>query len=191
MMKMMKSETLWQGCVQQVLFRELLEAFARPGSVRDLNDSLAGGTAMRAVLATLMDGECSLADPHHLIAAEDWPLLQARRSNPETARFVMVNGKKAPNFTPALGRLESPEFGATLLIAVENLGRGTQSISLAGPGIEGTGHLQFDELHPDWLNQRVEWTSAFPLGVDLLLIDTSRIVAIPRTTQVKLTTGVR
>jgi len=143
------------------------------------------------VLATLMDGECSLADPHHLIAAEDWPLLQARRSNPETARFVMVNGKKAPNFTPALGSLESPEFGATLLIAVENLGRGTQSISLAGPGIEGTGHLQFDELHPDVAESTRRMDLRISPWCRPVVDYTSRIVAIPRTTQVKLTTGVR
>jgi len=187
---MMTSETLWQGAVQQTLFRELLESFSRPGSVRELADILAGASALRALLATLMDGECSLADPHSLIASEDWPLLQARRGSPETARFVAVDGKKAPNFKPALGSLESPEFGATLLIAVDALGHGAQSLSLAGPGIDGECLLRFDGLHPDWLARRTDWTCAFPLGVDLLLIDATRIVALPRTTQIKLAAGV-
>lgn len=188
---MMTSETIWQGGIQQTLFRELLEAFSRPGSIRELSESLAGTSALRAILATLMDGECSLADPHDLIAAEDWPLLQARRGSPETARYVAVDGKKSPNFMPALGSLESPEFGATLLIAVEALGRGAQSISLSGPGIDGQCQLQFDGLHGDWLIQRAEWVSAFPLGIDLLLIDAQCIVALPRTTQVQLTSGGR
>lgn len=188
---MMTSETLWQGAVQQTLFRELLEAFSRPGSIRELGDPLAGTTALRAVLATLMDGECSLADPHNLIATEDWPLLQARHGTPETARFVTVNGKKAPNFKPALGSLESPEFGATLLVAVDALGSGAQSITLSGPGIDGECQLRIDGLYPDWLVRRADWTSAFPFGVDLLLIDASRIVALPRTTQIKLAMGVR
>ena len=187
---MMTSETLWQGRVQQTLFRELTEAFSRPGSVRDLTDSLAGASALRGVLATLMDAECGLADPHDLIAAEDWPLLQAQRGAPETARYVAVNGKQPPCFMPAIGSLESPEFGATLLVAVDALGRGAQSISLSGPGIDGECQLQFDGLHADWLIQRGEWVSAFPLGVDLLLIDARRIVALPRTTHVKLTVGV-
>lgn len=186
---MMTSESLWTGGVQQAIFRELLEAFSRPGGVRDLSEWLAGTTAQRAVLATLMDGECTLADPHAIIAAEDWSLLQAHRATPETARFVTVDGKNGPNFQPAIGSLESPEFGATLLIKVDNIGAGVQSVTLSGPGIDGLHPLCLDGLHTDWLEHRANWNSSFPLGVDMLLFDARHIVALPRTTHVAITSG--
>ena len=184
----MKHECIWQADIQQRVFRELVEAFARPGEVRDLTPWLDGATAQRAVLATLMDGETTLADPHARLAAADWPLLQARLGTAEDARYVVADGRRAPGFEPALGTLESPESGATLLIDVNAVGSGPLALELAGPGIEGQGvagrrELRLDGLHPDWLLRRADWTAGFPLGVDLLLADATRIVALPRTTR--------
>lgn len=186
---MMQAETLWQGSVQQTIFRELLAAFSRPGEVRDLSAWVEQTTAQRLVLATLMDGETTLADPHATIAAADWPLLQAQRGTSETARYVAVNGQKAPDFTPALGSLESPEFGATLLIVVDQIGAGELSLILSGPGVNGQCKLSVNGLHVAWLEQRADWGAAFPLGVDILLLDATRIVALPRTTQVAIVAG--
>lgn len=180
----MKTEHIWQADGQQRVFRELVEAFSRPGDVRDLTPWLDGATAQRAVLATLMDGETTLADPHARIAAADWPLLQARRDTTETARYVVADGRRAPDFQPALGTLESPESGATLLIEVEAVGSGPLALELAGPGIDGRRELRLDGLHPDWLLRRADWSAGFPLGIDMLLTDATRIVALPRTTRV-------
>lgn len=182
----MKTESIWQADVQQRVFRELAEAFSRPGEVRDLTNRIDGATAQRAVLITLMDGETTLADPHGQIAASDWPLLQARRGAPETARYVAADGRRAPDFQPALGSLESPDFGATLLIEVAAVGSGPLSVELAGPGIDGRCALRLEGLHPDWLLRRADWIAGFPLGVDILLSDTTRIVALPRTTRVAI-----
>lgn len=179
----MKNECIWQADVQQRVFRELVEAFSRPGEVRDLTPWLDGATAQRAVLATLMDGETTLADPHARLGAADWPLLQARRGTAEDARYVVADGRRAPGFEPALGTLESPESGATLLIEVAAVGSGPLALELAGPGIAGRRELRLDGLHPDWLLRRADWTAGFPLGVDLLLADATRIVALPRTTR--------
>ncbi|OQW85912.1 MAG: phosphonate C-P lyase system protein PhnH [Rhodoferax ferrireducens] len=185
-----KTENLWQGSVQQSIFRELLDAFSRPGEVRDLTLLIEGTTAQRAVLATLMDGEATLADPHQKIAIGDWSLLQARRGTPEAARYVVIDGCRAPDFEPAMGCLESPEFGATLLIEVTAVGDGPLVIQLNGPGINGLRVLRLDGLHADWLEQRVDWVASFPLGVDILFFDSKRIVALPRTTHVGIATGV-
>lgn len=188
---MLKTESLWRADVQQRVFRELLEAFARPGGVRDLADLTQGADAARGVLATLMDGETTLADPHGLIDARDWPLLQAQRAAPEEARHVVVDGRRAPDFQPALGTLESPEFGATILIEIDRLGQGETALELTGPGSAGQRQLRLAGLHPDWLARRAEWVGCFPLGVDLLLADTQRIVALPRTTRIHVSGGVR
>ncbi len=179
-----KTERIWQADGQQRVFRELVEAFSRPGEVRDLMRWIVESTAQRAVLATLMDGETTLADPHGQIAATDWPLLQARRGAMETARYVVSDGRRAPDFQPALGTLESPESGATLLIEVVAVGSGPLSMELAGPGITGRRELRLKGLHATWLEHRNDWISGFPLGVDMLLSDATRIVALPRTTRV-------
>lgn len=181
---MMKTESLWHGSIQQSIFHELVEAFSRPGEVCDLTCWIEGTTAQRAVLATLMDGEATLADPHNQIAAADWSLLQARRGTVETARYVVIDGGRAPDFQPAMGSLESPEFGATLLIEVTAVGDGSLFMELAGPGIDGQRTLRLAGLHADWLHRRADWVAAFPLGVDFIFFDTNRIVALPRTTLV-------
>ncbi len=180
----MKPESIWYADVQQRLFRELVEAFSRPGTIRDLTPDLAGSTALHAALAALLDGETTLADPHGRIAASDWQLLQCRRAPAETARYVVADGLRAPEFQPALGSLESPEFGATLLVEVDAIGSGDTTLDLIGPGIHGTARLSIAGLHPDWLTRRAEWNAGFPLGVDLLLADAERITALPRTTRV-------
>lgn len=186
---MMDAENLWQGSVQQSIFRELLESFSRPGEVRDLTDWINGTSARRIVLATLMDGETTLADPHGIIAPQDWPLLQAQRGTPETARYVAIDGSRPPDFQPALGSLESPEFGATLLISVDAIGSGALPMSLSGPGIDGQRTLLLNGLHIDWLEHRADWVAAFPLGVDILFCDAQRIVALPRTTRAAILAG--
>lgn len=180
----MRIEAIWQADVQQRVFRELVEAFSHPGEVRDLTRHVGDIPAQRAVLATLMDGEVTLADPLGRVAPAEWPLLQAKHGDAESARYVIAQGAQAPDFRPALGTLESPELGATVLIAVDELGHGSLALDLAGPGIEDSRSLRLTGLHRDWLLRRAEWVGDFPLGVDLLLTDARRVVALPRTTRI-------
>lgn len=185
----MKLECIWQADVQQRVFRELVEAFSRPGDISDMGSCAAGATAQRAVLAALMDGEMTLADPHGQIDAADWPLLQATPGVTESARYIVADGRRAPDFQPVLGSLESPEFGATVLVEIDHVGEGALSLELSGPGVDGRRTLCLAGLHPAWLARRADWVGGFPLGVDLLLCDATRIVALPRTTRMAITTG--
>lgn len=180
---MIELEPIWRPEIQQRIFRNLLEAFARPGQVRDLTPWLGETNALQAVLATLMDGDVTLADPHGLLTRRDWSLLQARRSVPEEARYIVADGGCTPDFDPNLGTLESPEFGATLLLKVKAVDSGPE-LSLTGPGIKNRVSLCCLGLNPGWLDKRARWTSHFPLGVDMLIADHARIVALPRTTQI-------
>lgn len=185
----MKIEAIWQAETQQVLFREILEAMARPGTVRNLAGHLAGASALRGLLATLMDGATTLADPHGLVHEADRALLQARFDTPERARFVTARGERVPNFNPALGTLASPELGATLLVVVDALDVGSLTLDLAGPGIESARRLGCGGLHPDWIAAREEWNADFPLGVDLILVDGTKLTALPRTTRINHLAG--
>jgi alpha-D-ribose 1-methylphosphonate 5-triphosphate synthase subunit PhnH len=172
--------------VQQRVFRRLLDCYARPGRLAALPG--AGPGAWLGVLATLLDGETGLADPHRLIAAADWPRLQARPETAEHAAFVAADGARAPDFSPSLGSLESPERGATLVLTVAALGAGRR-LRLSGPGIDGHATLAVAGLHPGWIEARAGWVAAFPLGVDMVLCDDTQFAALPRTAQIETEAG--
>ncbi|MBI5781256.1 MAG: phosphonate C-P lyase system protein PhnH [Rhodocyclales bacterium] len=182
----MNVEPIWQADVQQRVFRELVEAFSRPGDIREIGDCIDGAAAQRAVLATLMDGEMTLADPHGQIEPADWPLLQAKPESVERARYIVADGHRAPDFQPMLGSLESPEFGATILVGIDGVGEGALTLELEGPGVNGRRTLCLAGLHPDWLVRRADWVGSFPLGVDLLFSDARCLVALPRTTHIRI-----
>jgi len=181
---------LWQPLVQQKTFRRLMEACAFPGRLADLSDT--GTQALTSVLATLLDGEVSLADPDGLVASEDWRRLEAHRRGPDKADFIVCDGAQGPAFTPCLGTLESPERSATLIIRVAGLANGAHEVKgagipllLSGPGIEHTQTLTVEGLAPAWLTAREIWVAAFPLGVDCLLVDAQRAAFLPRTTRIE------
>lgn len=179
-------QAIWQPLTQQRAFRALMRAFAYPGRPAALDDT--GTTALTAVLATLLDGEASLADPHGLVNEADWPRLEARRAAPETADFVVLDGARAPDFAPRLGTLESPEKGATLILQLAALGAGDgvdKALRLTGPGIAETAQLAVTGLHSAWLAARRDWCAACPLGVDFILVDGQQAVCLPRTTHIR------
>lgn len=167
----------WQPVMQQTLFRSLLTAFSYPGQAVRLAD--ADGAV--AILATLVDAETTLADPHQLLSELTITRLNAPLTDPERAGYVVARGDHAPNFSPWLGSLESPEAGATLVVTVESLVEG-DCWRISGPGIEKTWQIHVGGLDASWLRARNEWCSGFPLGVDLILTDQQRCLALPRTT---------
>lgn len=177
-------EPVWTPALQQTIFRRLMDAFAYPGRIQALPGERADEMLL-GVLATLVDGSVTLADPHGLLPAADWSRLEARRAAPEQARFVLVRGDSAPAFTPALGSLESPETGATLLLRVAALGEGLP-LCIGGPGVDGERLLRVGGLDPAWLERRESWNNGFPMGVDLLLLGPTRTAALPRSSRVRV-----
>ena len=183
---MLKPDPIWLPEAQQRHFRQLLDAMARPGTCHAIDTRPEAGPVVLSVLASLLDAEVSLADPHELLCSEDWPKLQATNMDAEQADYVLCDGTGVPDFTPKLGSLPEPEQSATLILLVEQLGRGQHHLKLTGPGIEQTTTLHIDGLATEWLQRREEWVSGFPLGVDLILVDEYRLAALPRTTRVEV-----
>ena len=181
----MKIDAIWRPEVQQQIYRRLLDAYARPGTLEIVKELCGGHRAWIGLLSTLLDGQTSFADPHSLLDQDDWSLLQARRDVPENAMFVLCDGTRRPDFEPSLGTLESPEKGATLIIPVERLGEG-EEMDLSGPGILGTRTLAVTGLDDAWIESRSNWVAAFPLGVDWVLADGDQFVALPRTTRINM-----
>ena len=173
----------WTASSQQHIFRQLMRAFSYPGRIETLATS--GAHALTLTLAALIDRGSSLADPQNLIDDLTRQRLQTPLTVAEHAHFVVADGTRPPAFTPALGSLESPEHGATIVLTVVALGVGTDC-RLEGPGIAGSQSLAVTGLEPSWLEQRRSWNSAFPLGVDIILLDTIHAVALPRTTRITL-----
>jgi len=183
---MLKLDPIWQPDAQQENFRLLLDAMARPGHRYTLDTLPENGTVALTVLATLLDAEVSLDDPHALLRHEDWPMLQAQSTSTEQADYILCDATQTADFTPKLGTLPSPELSATILLVVDNIGKGNLQLKLTGPGIKDDRSLSITGLDSTWLSKREEWNCAFPLGVDLILIDDKQVAALPRTTKVEV-----
>lgn len=176
---------VWQPRMQQQLFRGLLEAFSYPGRIAACADRSA--PAWLSVLAALVDGETTLADPQQMLDQTWWPKLEARRAAPEQAAFILLDGCLAPELKPRLGTLEAPEAGAMLLLRVDSLHDemgGELNLRLSGPGIRQQAVLGVSGLHPAWIAARNAWVANFPLGVEMVLCDETCFVALPRTTRI-------
>jgi len=178
----MHLEPIWRPEVAQRNFRLLMDCMARPGKLA----TLAAGEAspLEAVMSCLCDNTTSVADPQNILAPSFWPLSTAQVESLENAAFCVAEADKAPSFQPQLGTLESPEFGATILLKVKHLGQGP-SLEFTGPGVNERTNVQVNGLHPDWLKLRAQWNSGFPMGVDFILLDEHQLICVPRTTQIR------
>lgn len=174
----------WHPARQQQLFRSLLDAFSFPGRIQTCP---VRAEPWLALLSALLDGQTTLSDPQDMVDEFDWPKLEARRVPSELAAFIVLDGSRAPELMPSLGTLEAPESGATLLLRVESLhdgAAGSLRMRLSGPGIRQPVAIGVDGLHAGWISSRNDWVSSFPLGVELVLCDAQRFVALPRTTRI-------
>lgn len=183
---MLMLDPVWQAESQQNHFRLLLEAMSRPGRCQKLQTIPAEGPVVLAVLAGLLDSGVSLADPHGLLREQDWPMLLATAVPPAQADFILCDASSAPDFTPRLGTLPNPDQSATLILVVAELGQGDTCLKLTGPGIPEIETLVVDGMAPEWIALREDWVSAFPLGVDMILLDERWVTALPRTTHVEV-----
>jgi len=138
---MLKIDPIWQPDVQQQNFRLILDAMSRPGKCFNLHTLPNEGAISLSILATLLDAEVSLSDPHNLLLADDWLMLQAKVASAEEADYVLCDAMQLPNLSPKLGTLPNPDQSATLILKVNNLGEGENKLKLSGPGIKENEYL--------------------------------------------------
>jgi alpha-D-ribose 1-methylphosphonate 5-triphosphate synthase subunit PhnH len=174
----------WTAAGQRQVFRAVLDAWSRPGTVAELSAWSDGSRAAVVALAGLCDAATTLHDAHGLLAEGDRSRLGAGSAAAGAAAFVLADGSRPPSgLAPACGSLLAPEQGATLVLDCQAVGEGP-ALRLRGPGIDGCAELHVLGLDPGWWTARVGWC-AFPLGVDLILCDARRIACIPRTVAVE------
>nr|BBJ02360.1 carbon-phosphorus lyase subunit PhnH [Marinobacter nauticus] len=178
-------DSVWSPLYQQRAFRALMTAFSFPGRPQSL-PSCGDAASPTCIAAVLCDNEVSLADPDQLIEPADIRRLGIREAGIENAGFVIADGRQAPTFEPALGSLAEPEHGATIIVRVTSLEDSSEfPLILRGPGIEDTQTLSVGGLNNAWLTARTRWNRNFPMGIDLILVDNTRVVALPRTTRIR------
>jgi len=174
----------------QRTFRMILNAMAHPGRIFKIEellqppDSLNIGSA--AVCLTLLDFETRLwADS--CIAQTDLAWLRFHSGcrivdQPSEADFALIaNAAEVPSlryFPP--GEDEYPERSATLIVQVDSLSpRGGRRIF--GPGIQDFAEIGVEGLPERFWQERLEQSSIYPLGVDVLFTSGRMIAGLPRT----------
>ncbi|MBB5445574.1 MULTISPECIES: phosphonate C-P lyase system protein PhnH [unclassified Paraburkholderia] len=180
----------------QAVFRTLLDALSRPGTIGVIRDVLPElrntpvEPAAFAALLTLCDYATPvwLAQPDPALAAAlrfhtGAPLVDA----PGNAAFVYAHDAHAlpslESFAP--GSAESPEQSATLLIRVDAL-TGGAAVTLSGPGIRDTETISPVGLPARFWQERAMLAPLFPCGIDCYLVCGARVIGLPRTSEAKV-----
>ncbi|MGK7957787.1 MAG: phosphonate C-P lyase system protein PhnH [Crocosphaera sp.] len=183
---MLKVNSIWQTQTQQKIFRQLLHCFSFPGEVVNLKQYLGNNTVLLAILSTILDRSVNWNDEDNLVAQSDRLLLQSPLETVKNAQYIVKNACNTPseNFEINLGDLSNPETGATLILLGEAIGTGDLKLQLTGPGIASSNTIFLQGFDPHWFTLRNQWNRNFPLGVDLILVDTEQMLALPRTTMI-------
>jgi alpha-D-ribose 1-methylphosphonate 5-triphosphate synthase subunit PhnH len=178
----------------QSTFRSVLNAMACPGTAQRIAVSAGGpdgmmhGTAAIALMLfdhdtpIWLDGAMSTSDVAKWLKFHTGAPIT---NDPSTAGFALIGD---PKNLPALDRFafgssEYPDRSTTLILQVDSLSRGA-AYELHGPGIDGSASLTASIEPRDLFDRLAVNASLFPRGIDVVLVDDSSIVAIPRTTRV-------
>lgn len=178
----------------QAVFRAVLDALSRPGRLQtlDASDGLQApaplSRGLTALLLTLLDAETSLHLDGPLASDAAWMYARfhtgVQPAEREAADFVAVRAADARLDNLRLGTDESPQHGATLIVDTTTLAG--QSLVLSGPGIEHTQRIGLCGLSTAFWQQRIAQEKHFPRGVDLLIVCGSQLIAVPRSTHIRL-----
>lgn len=179
----------------QIVFRAVLDALARPGTVRPLPPALDPPPpltpSLAAIALALVDSETPLWLDAPLAASEEVALWLRFHTGaplvgePHGAAFALVAD---PGRCPAFGRFaqgtdEYPDRSVTLVLAVGSLAEG-ERLSLRGPGIAEVDRLAAAPLPPDIVARLAANRALFPRGVDLLLAGPGCVAGLPRSVEV-------
>jgi alpha-D-ribose 1-methylphosphonate 5-triphosphate synthase subunit PhnH len=176
----------------QAVFRAVLQALARPGRIYQLpavrEFPRADARYGYAILAALADGEVSICLTGASEAECAFASLGtgARLSRVGEADYALaLEDDPTVPISLTRGELETPEDGATLVALVRRIGADGLALSCAGPGVRSSTRLRVAGLSSETMAARNVACSAYPLGIDLILVDVDgRVAGIPRTTTV-------
>jgi len=178
----------------QSTFRAIMDATARPGRIHHIAAQAGTPTPlMRATAAlalTLFDHDTPIWLDDTIAAGGEvaqWLKFHTGApltDDPAAASFALIgDGAALPALERfALGSADYPDRSTTLIVQVPSLGAGA-TFRLRGPGIDGETRLQATLQPADLFDRLAINAVLFPCGVDVVLVDDDRMVAIPRTTR--------
>jgi alpha-D-ribose 1-methylphosphonate 5-triphosphate synthase subunit PhnH len=178
----------------QAVFRSVMDAMARPGSVQRVAAVTGAPAAMMrataAIALTLFDHDTPIwLDPlmSETNSVAKWLKFHTSAPvivDPSISSFALIGDAGAlPSLDRfSLGSNEYPDRSTTLILQVESLTDGS-ALELRGPGIDGTATVQANIRPADLFERLAINVVLFPRGIDVVLVSDDAIVAIPRTTR--------
>lgn len=177
----------------QSVFNDVMQAMARPGSIRQITPGLSPPAILTpccaAVLLALADYDTTVWLDQ--VAEADADTLRWLRFHTgtkttldtEQAQFAVVT---APTTLPNLGHFAPgtplyPDRSTTIIVQVPDLQDGC-GWTLSGPGIAETAQLAVPSLPASFVDQWTANRARFPLGVDIIFCAPDRLACLPRTT---------
>jgi alpha-D-ribose 1-methylphosphonate 5-triphosphate synthase subunit PhnH len=180
----------------QAIFRKVMDAVARPGSIHDLPfapDAPDGlHRAAGAVALTLFDFETATwLDPAlRGGSVETWLRFHCGcplTDDPLKAAFALVADIGTAPLLASFnqGDAKYPDRSTTLVVQLPAL-EGGPSVTLTGPGIKGATQLALAGLPEGFWEQVQSNHASFQFGVDLIFTAGDRLTALPRSTRVTI-----
>ncbi|OCW57824.1 phosphonate C-P lyase system protein PhnH [Hoeflea olei] len=175
----------------QTVFRALMDAMARPGSIQPLPDVAVPPAPLTAsaaaLIATLADADTPVwLDPllAKADAVRDWIIFHTGApitAHQPDAAFALVaapqNLSALNGF--ALGTQDYPDRSTTVILQVDTLAAGAP-LSFEGPGIESRVKIAPAPMPQHFGAQWAANRQAFPRGIDLVLAAPGAVAALPR-----------
>jgi alpha-D-ribose 1-methylphosphonate 5-triphosphate synthase subunit PhnH len=178
----------------QAGFRTLLGALSEPGTTHALVAQIGPPPTLHAATAicllTLADQDTKLwLSPR--LASEAATYLRFHCGAPLTsvamdANFaVLTVADHIDLSTFNVGDDRYPDRSTTVIIQCAAL-RGGTLVSLTGPGVREALSIAPAGLSGDFWQQAADNHARYPLGIDLLLVSGSEVIALPRSTSITL-----
>jgi len=183
-------------------YRALLEALARPGTVRPLSHPAIGKPRELALSAAclalaLLNRDVSFALLGYGEAAESYLRVNTGSfpARAEDADFVFLRGEAdgaaAALETAKEGEPAYPEQSATFVVQLEAMGLepmdGATGLELSGPGAPGARQLWLQGANADFFAALSRKNAEFPLGVDVFFVSEGPqgglVAGLPRSTR--------
>lgn len=185
------SEPVFQA---QSVFRMLMDAMARPGTLQTIAPPVSPpeplSPAAGAIGLCLLDHDTPVwltaglqksAVPQWLTFHTDAPLTREKAE----ARFAFIEaGAAVASFGLfSAGSQEYPDRSTTIVMEMAGFESG-KALTLSGPGIRETAHVQVAGLPEPFLRLWAENRALFPRGVDVILTSGRQFLALPRTAKI-------
>ncbi len=180
----------------QTVFRAVMDAMARPGSVQPLPAFARPPAPLSATAGAIALSLCDHDTPLWLDSAllassavKAWLGFHAGAplaNTPADAHFAVIAN---PAEMAALdgfsqGTQDYPDRSTTLILQVGDLSSGNPLL-LEGPGIETSATIAPAQMPRHFVEQWKQNSQRFPRGVDIILAAPDSIACLPRTTRIK------